>query len=476
MPVFHVPCVSATSKSRAAVALERLTEHVDAMRTGPLAEEDFERVERELHERFVAAEREVLGELLERLDVDVPSVELGGRRYHRVLRSTKTYTAAVGAVTAGRTLYRCGRERAVVPMELRAGIVEGHWTALAARQASCVVAQMTPSEGEALLRELGNMAPSRSSLDRLPKGLSARWEVNREAFESTLREATVVPDEAVTVAVSLDGVMVPMKDGQRAAKRARSRATGRRAKGPAGYQEASCATLSFYDVEGERLDTVSLARMPEPKKATLKTMLSAELDTVLRIRPELHVVTVADGAHDNWRYLDALAPQATAVVDFYHAAEQLKSGLDARYGENDARGRAQFHKLRHLLLDHPEGVEKVIRALDYQRKKFPRRTRIGEVLGYFRRNRHRMRYADTKARHLPIGSGVVEAACKTLVTQRLKRSGMRWRRAGGQAVLTLRALLHSSRFDQAWGLLSETYRQDVSVIDNVVAFPCNRAA
>ena len=476
MPVFHVPCVSATSKTRAAVALERLTECVDAMRTGPLAGEDFERVERELHERFVAAEREVLGELLERLDVDVPSVELGGRRYHRVLRSTKTYTAAVGTVTAGRTLYRCGGERAVVPMELRAGIVEGHWTALAARQASCVVAQMTPSEGEALLRELGNMAPSRSSLDRLPKGLSARWEVSREAFESTLREATVVPDEAVTVAVSLDGVMVPMKDGQRAEKRARSRATGRRAKGPAGYQEASCATLSFYDVEGERLDTVSLARMPEPKKATLKTMLSAELDTVLRIRPELHLVTVADGAHDNWRYLDALAPQATAVVDFYHAAEQLKSGLDARYGENDARGRAQFHKLRHLLLDHSEGVEKVIRALDYQRKKFPRRARIGEVLRYFRRNRHRMRYADTKARHLPIGSGVVEAACKTLVTQRLKRSGMRWRRAGGQAVLTLRALLQSSRFDQAWGLLSETYRRDVSVLDNVVAFPCNRAA
>ena len=78
MSVFHVPCVSATGKARAAVALERLTEHVDAMRIRPLAGEDFERVERELHERFVEAEREVLGELLERLDVDAPSVALGG--------------------------------------------------------------------------------------------------------------------------------------------------------------------------------------------------------------------------------------------------------------------------------------------------------------------------------------------------------------------------------------------------------------
>ncbi|MDE0527886.1 MAG: hypothetical protein OXH85_04240 [Truepera sp.] len=127
----------------------------------------------------------------------------------------------------------------------------------------------------------------------------------------------------------------------------------------------------------------------------------------------------------------------------------MKAALDARYGENDAKGRAQFQKLRQLLLDDPDGVEKVIRALDYQRKKFPRRTRIGEVLRYFRRNRHRRRYADIQARHLPIGSGIVEAACKTLVTQRLKRSGMRWRHAGGQAVLTLRALMQSSRFDQA---------------------------
>ena len=221
-------------------------------------------------------------------------------------------------------------------------------------QAHCVVAQMTPNEGEALFRELGNMAPSKSSLDRLPKGLSARWEASREQFESTLRDTSVVPHEAVTVAVSLDGVMVPMKDGCRAKKRERSRTAVRRVKGPAGYQEAGCATLSFYDAEGERLDTLSMGLMHEPKKATLKTTLSAELDAALGKRPGLHVVTVADGARDNWRYLDTLAPEATAVVDFYHAAEQLKStALDACYGENDAKGRAQFKKLRRVLLERP---------------------------------------------------------------------------------------------------------------------------
>ena len=75
MSVFHVPSMSANDHQRAAGALARLCEHVDGCRTRPLVDEGFERVERELHERFVEAEREVLGELLERLDVDVPSVE-----------------------------------------------------------------------------------------------------------------------------------------------------------------------------------------------------------------------------------------------------------------------------------------------------------------------------------------------------------------------------------------------------------------
>ena len=94
-------------------------------------------------------------------------------------------------------------------------------------------------------------------------------------------------------------------------------------------------------------------------------------------------------------------------------------------------------------------------------------------------------YAEAKARHLPIGSGVVKAACKTLVTQRLWRSGMRWRHAGGlppsagiggQAILTLRALIQSRRFDSAWELLSGTYRREVTIPNNVAPFPCKRAA
>ncbi|MGQ0591214.1 MAG: hypothetical protein ACT4QB_00820 [Gammaproteobacteria bacterium] len=75
---------------------------------------------------------------------------------------------------------------------------------------------------------------------------------------------------------------------------------------------------------------------------------------------------------------------------------------------------------------------------------------------------------------LRIGSGVVEATCKTLATQRTKRSGIRWRHAGGQAILSLRALIQSQRFDQAWEMLSQTYRAEITPPDNVVALPRRR--
>jgi hypothetical protein len=360
------------------------------------------------------------------------------------------------------------------PLELRAGIIEGAWTPLAAKQATWVVAHLTPQEGEELFDLLGNMTPSKSTLDRLPKALSGHWETQRPHFEATLRRQEALPNEAVTMAVSLDGVMAPMKDGQRDAKRTQARAQGKSPSGPAGYQEVGCATVSYYDRQGERLCTRRMARMPEPHKATLKQQLTAEVMGALIQRPDLQVVKVADGASDNWSYLGETLPFGGEVLDFYHATEHLGAALGAAYGEGTRPYQARWETLRTVLRDAPQGVDKVIGALERLRTRYPRRQALHKALAYFREHRHRMRYADLQAHHLPIGSGVVEAACKTLVSQRLKRAGMRWRTAGGQAILTFRALCQSDRFDRAWQLLGETYKRSVTLPRKVIALSQHR--
>ena len=238
----------------------------------------FEKYENELHALFAQAERDVLEEDLSHLDINVPHIDINGLRYHRALQCSQTYQSAAGPVRIQRTLYRNGKDNCVVPLELRTGMIEGYWTPRAAKQAIWMVAQMPPAEVRSLLDLLGNMSPSESSLARLPKKLNAQWEHSREPFEAILRENLQVPEEAVTVAVSLDGVMLPMKDGKRLEKRKMSESEGKRTRGPAGCKEASCGTLSFYDDQGERLSTIRMGRMPESKKVTLKKSLSELLD------------------------------------------------------------------------------------------------------------------------------------------------------------------------------------------------------
>jgi hypothetical protein len=314
------------------------------------------------------------------------------------------------------------------------------------------------------------MTPSKSTLDRLPKALSAHWEMHRPRLEATLRQQEETPAAAVAMAVSLDGVLAPMKDGQRQAKRTQARAQGKAPSGPAGYQEVGCATVSYYDRHGERLCTRRMARMPETNKATLKRQLTAEVMGALIQRPDLRVIKVADGAPDNWSYLGETLPFGVEVLDFYHAAEHLGAALGAAYGEGTPTYHERLETLSTVLRDDLQGVDKVIGALERLRTRYPRRQTIHKALAYFRDHRHRMRYAALRAQNLPIGSGVVEAACKTLVSQRLKRSGMRWRHTGGQAILTFRALCQSERFERAWPLLVRMYQRDVRLPHKVIAF------
>lgn len=475
----HAPTRDATSSHpRQTEALRALEDFVAERRASHEGVTDLAAFERELHERVLAVEREAMAVELAKLDVDAPVVRIDGVLHRRAVRCEETYWGVAGPIRVERTLYsdRSSGGPAACPLELRAGIVEGRWTPWAAEQAAWAVAHLTPQEAESLFERLGGMCPSKSSLDRLPKKLGERWEAGRIEFEEEVRQGEEVPAAARAVMVSLDGVLLPMKGGQRAGKRAAARASGKRTKGPAGYREAGCATLSFYDAEGNRLSTIRIGRMPEQKKRALKEMLVAELLHVLEQRPDLIVVKVADGARDNWEFLHEQLPPGTEVVDFYHAAEHLRAALVVAYGETNSRGIRQFEKLRHILREDDDGVEKVIRALRYLRDKHPRRSKIQRELEYFRRNRQRMQYASVAAANLPIGSGVTEAACKTLVSQRMKRSGMRWGEEGGQAILTLRSLFQSDRFDRAWRIVLGTYTAAVTVPDNVVPMRAARPA
>lgn len=475
MTVSHVLAENPSQPAAMALALERLHRFL-AEREQAGRSDDFASLEQEVREIVRGVEREILRNELAKLDVDVHEIEIDGQPARRVGRYGQEYFTAAGKVRVERSLYRPrGGSRTHCPLELRAGIMAGAWTPLAAKQACWVTAHLPPGEGAQLFELMGGMSPSSSSLDRLPKTLGGRWEADREDFEELVRQEEHVPDEAVTMAVSLDGVMVPMNELE-AGEGERSDRRGHRGQHPGTYREASCASISFYDSDGERLHTVRSARMPESKKRTLKAWLIEESGRALAEQPELMLVKVADGALDNWKFLSEELPGGVEIIDFYHAAEHLRAALEQAYGEGSKKARQQYDKLRLKLRDQPGGVESVIRSLRRLSKKNPRKLKLARELDYFCNNRHRMSYAALLEQCLPIGSGVVEATCKTLVAQRLKRSGMRWSHEGGQAILLLRALIQSERFDRAWNVLFSTYKREIRVPEGVLEFPARRAS
>ena len=437
---------------------------------------DLESFERELHGLMMAIERDLVGEELHRYDIDAPLVNVGGEIYRRVGGGTETYTTAAGPVTVPRGLYRPvrGSGETICPMELRAGIVEGSWTPMAARLMALFVANLTPALAEMHFAEIGNMTPSRSSLERLPKGLSDRWEANRTEWEADLRNQETPPVEAEMIVNSLDGVLTPMKDGKRAEKRMSS---VKIPKGPAGYREAAVATVSLHDKDGERLETVRFGRMPESKKVTLHGQLAAEYSHVRRALPLAQSVNLADGAAENWRILREVAPDGIEIVDFFHACEHLKKGLDAHLGKDRAEAKAMFAEYRVLLRDDDKGVEKVIATLLYRvnASKGARKKEVQAELTYFRNHKKQMRYSAFKRQGFPIGSGVVEASCKTLVTQRMKQSGMRWSVPGGQAILTLRSLIQSDSWTRGWEKIAQSYVLPVVPVYRTTLMPVNCA-
>ncbi len=152
--------------------------------------------------------------------------------------------------------------------------------------------------------------------------------------------------------------------------------------------------------------------MPESDKPTLKAQLASEVAHIRQARSD---IAVADGTPDNWTFLESLPPEAQAV-DFWHACEHLRTASDHAV---DPRW---FETCRHILRHDPCGVAKVIRALRYLRDKAgsnrAARNAVERELAFFRKHRKRMRYRHLSDRGVAIGSGVVEAANKILITQR----------------------------------------------------------
>ncbi len=140
-------------------------------------------------------------------------------------------------------------------------------------------------------------------------------------------------------------------------------------------------------------------------------------------------------------------------------AKSLKAAADAADGAESGKSTAGFDTHTVILTDDPHCVGPVIDALCDLRRKNPGNSEITTAIGSVRSHRQRMRGREARDAGAPIGSDPTKEAAHTMIVNtRLKRSGQRWGRAGGQGVLTVRARLTSGRFDNVWAQLTHRRR------------------
>lgn len=380
-----------------------------------------------------------------------------GEYYRRRDKSPlRNLNCLFGPITLRRYCYQpletCGK--CLFPLQHQLGIVAGVATAALADRVAREAADCTQRQMLEQLKSRGvlwGVQTLRNVTQAMAQTLGVhRHEAQVQQVLRWLKQAAEsTGPRRCTISAGRDGVMIPMTR-------------------QSSFKEACTATLSVLDRCGKRIGTLYLGQMPEAHQTTLGLELTALLHEVLRrwdgLLPRLVYVTDC-GHHPTVYFEEVLSrmfhPQRPTellkwewIVDYYHACQYVATLAEAIFGP----GRAAFAwsaKQRKILKENSGGVFRVLRSAAALRSI---RGLIGSeedyclAYRYLRNRASKMDYRTYRRRRLPIGSGVTEAACKIVLTQRFKLWGMKWGIEGGRAILMLRVIALSGVWDHVRNL------------------------
>lgn len=344
----------------------------------------------------------------------------------------------LGPVSIDRAYYYCAQCRhGHAPLDQQLGYCAGSTSAgldeilaLLGATADSFAEAVTLLDTLTLVRVCPNLA--RAATERLGQRLQAAEQHTATAAwgEGILPVAVGAPTRLY---LSMDGVLVHTEGGWREYKLGTVYTTvARSVAARPGEVALHAQAVSFV---GDVTDAATFGQRLWCEAARRGVLTAAE------------VVVVADGAHWIWNLAAEHFPEATQIVDWYHASQYIWQVAHAVYGEGTPLAR-RWAKRR--LDDLWEGrVGKVLKAFAAHRQ---RGQAVEEAITYYTNNEQRMRYHEYRARGLQIGSGTIESGCKQIVTARLKQAGMIWSLAGARAVAAVRTWLKSDRWQEAMAL------------------------
>ena len=374
-------------------------------------------------------------ELLKNFDTDGSPIEVGRVRLTSKGQVLKEYHTPYGLVEVERHVYQTSSGgETFCPLDKEARII-GSATPKLAKMVSHKYSRNSVDEVKTDFASNHGRSLSREYIQSIAEMIGIIAIAKEESWSYSLPELKV---PISTISIGLNGTTMLMRED--------------------GYRQAMVGTIALYDQEGNRQHTLYVGATPEYGKEKFLRRLNTEVEKIKKGYQEAGYVGIADGAKDNWVFLDKKT--TTQITDFYHATEYVSGVSKAIFTKKEEKKRQEWLYGHCHDLKHEEGAAakqllefKKIRDENVIGKEKMRK--VDAAISYFINQGSRMNYAKFRSQNLPIGSGITEAACKTIIKQRFCRSGMKWKDKGASIVLSLRCLDKSDRWNQFWDKINQ---------------------
>lgn len=392
--------------------------------------------------------RDAMTQLLEAQDALLAIIHVGETKLRYRDLAEREWLSPSGKLRLRRRTYRNDGSASCcsIPLDERGSMVGRYMTPGVEEMAAIGAAMLTANEAELLLSKALPHGPSATAIQHAVEKLGTEIEVKRDEVETAIEKTQPLSANGDVLVASWDGVMIPMREP-----------------GCAAWREACVAAISVYRAGKsgpDKIDTRYFARAPESGMSSLVNARSEQVARATACTPRRALVVICDGKNTIWDAAKKhpVLRQAIQILDFYRASENLMKAAVAILRDTAEASRWHDRHRAAMQLDK-NGAQSARRSMLRYAKQLPLGSDelkvVENAADYFGRHRERMRYADFIAPGLPIGSGPVESPAMNIVQARLKRSGMRWSREGGQHVLDLRAYLKSDRWEPMWNTLHQ---------------------
>jgi hypothetical protein len=413
---------------------------------------DFEALEVTLRQRTLRLAAHAIAQRLNADFSDEASTRLRcacGKEARYVARRTKNVESVLGPLQLERAYYHCsGCGHGFCPRDEHLGIENTSLSPALTRMIGTVGAMVSFQEGSELLQELAGVVVDAQQVERTAEALGKQI-AEDERVHSEALDSLPLPQ---TLYLGMDGTGIPLRPEELVDR------TGKQADGSAKTGEVKLCTIWSAESLDERgapvRDEGSITYSAALESASALDTAAERSPFAQRVWREAtrrrfcqapRRVVLGDGAVWIWNITDDQFPDATQIVDRYHAKQHLSDLGKALYGPTNPRA-AQWAERRKDQLD----TGKFRALLTAIRRQLSRSDEARRCLHYFQTNRERMRYPEFHAQGLCTSTGVVEAGCKVAIGTRLKRAGMHWTVAGSNAIIALRCAKLSGRFQDFW--------------------------